>query len=82
VGWHGYQMAGWAWPMMGLFWIIVILLIVLTMRWLIPGVATDKVSLREAPHGDALAILDERFARGEIDTAEYDERKRALRAKR
>ncbi|PKQ26252.1 MAG: hypothetical protein CVT64_03905 [Actinobacteria bacterium HGW-Actinobacteria-4] len=75
-------MAGWAWPVMGLFWIAVIVLIVLAMRGVLPGLTTNDQSATAYHRYDAFAILDERFARGEIDTAEYVERKRALRAKR
>lgn len=84
MGWHGYGwgMAGWAWPMMGLLWIVVIVLIVLAMRTLVPGTSGGDRASDASSRNDALAILDERFARGDIDTAEYDERKRALRAKR
>lgn len=32
------------------------------------------------PHESALQILNERFARGEIDQAEYEERRRLLQA--
>jgi putative membrane protein len=33
-----------------------------------------------APHESALQILNERFARGEIDQTEYEERRRLLQA--
>lgn len=62
--------------MMIVFWGVIILLIVLAVRWL-----GDGPSHGMAPPGSrnkALDILQERFARGEIDKAEFDERKRLL----
>ncbi len=53
--------------MMILFWAGVIVLVVLAVRWL-GGVG----------HGLARDILDERFADGDIDKDEYEERKRLL----
>lgn len=74
---HGW---GWSWGhmifgsvMMVLFWGGVILVIVLLVRRLGSGAGS------EAPPGKAaLDILQERFARGEIDQQEYEERKRVL----
>ena len=50
--------------------------VILLVRWLSPGHGHYRYR-----HGgpSALAILEERFARGEIDKAEFDERRRALR---
>jgi putative membrane protein len=57
--------------MMGLFWGLFILGGVLIFRSLSGG--------RESrPRVDPLAILDERFARGELDPEEYATRKAAL----
>jgi putative membrane protein len=63
--------------MMVLFWGGIILLIVLAVRWLGAG-----------PHGNPAThpqrktpreILEERFAHGEIDKEEFEERRRTLR---
>jgi putative membrane protein len=69
MGWFGSIM-------MIIFWIAVIVGIVLLIRWLI-------VSTRTAGHGtssgdSALEILKRRYARGEIDKQEFEERKRDL----
>lgn len=58
-----------------LFWILIIVGIVLLVKWLVeqnkPGVV--------APAGEtALDILNKRYARGEIDKKEFDERKKDL----
>ncbi len=79
-GWH--EGWGWGWGhmvfgslMMLLVWIAVILAVVLAVRW-IGGSRRGG----ESPAGEdaALAILKERFARGEIDAEEFEERKRRL----
>jgi putative membrane protein len=55
---------------MALFWVGVILLVVWAVR---------QSSSREAePRNSALDILEERFARGEVDTEEFEARRRDL----
>ncbi len=78
-GWHD----GWGWGgmmfggfMMIAFWGTIIVLIVLAVRWLGSGSAQSRAG--SASGGTALDILAERFARGEIDKAEFEERKRSL----
>ncbi len=66
----GYGMFGGL--MMILFWGIVIALIVFAVKWF---------SDNQGPGGkrrDALDILRERFAAGEIDEEEFDRRRKAL----
>jgi len=79
--WH----YGWNWGwghmifggfMMILFWGAVILMIVLAVRWL-GGGSSKRVGL-QLPGKRALDILQERFARGEIDKEEFEERRRVL----
>ena len=62
--------------MMILFWGGVILLIVLAVRYLGRGSAGggERLTGGKVP----LQILEERFARGEIDKEEFEQRKRAL----
>jgi putative membrane protein len=77
----GYD--GWGWGhmiygplMMIIFWGGLIVVAVLAVRWL-GGGSSHKHS--EPPsRGNALDILKERFARGEIDKEEFEERKRLL----
>jgi putative membrane protein len=76
--WH----YGWGWGhmlfgslMMILFWGGLILLIVLAVRWL--GAGSVRVT-PQAPESKALDVLKERFARGEIDKEEFEERRRLL----
>lgn len=79
-GWRNMMWDGnWGWGhmavgglMMVLFWALVIALAVLLVRAL--------SSERRSPPAErpALAILEERFARGEIDRAEFEERRRLI----
>ena len=77
-GWG--HMMDWGWGpmmfgglMMVVFWVGVIVLVVLAVRW-IGGRSAD----RTPPSVSALDILDERFARGEIDKDDYEDRKLVL----
>ena len=72
-GW-GHMMFGGA--MMFAFWGAIILLIVLAIRWMTMG---DSDGRGEARSPSALDILQERFAKGEIDSNEYEERRKVLR---
>lgn len=73
---HGW---GWEWGhmlfgsiMMVLFWGGLILVVVLAVRWL--GAGAGRAPGRKG----SLEILEERFARGEIDKQEFEERRRLL----
>ena len=71
-GW-GHMVFGMA--MMILFWGAIILLIVLLVRWLSgTGLQHQLPPAQRTP----LDILKERFARGEIDKEEYEERRKLL----
>jgi len=62
---------------MVLFWGLVIAAIVLGIRWLIRA---DRRGSHEGPAApDALEVLRQRYARGEIDEAEYERRRAVLR---
>lgn len=61
------------------FWVAIIVLIALAIRWLLrnSGAGAHAPGPPTA-HDAALATLRERYARGEIDTTEFEERKRTL----
>jgi putative membrane protein len=86
-GYDGFAAIG----LVGLVWfaisiaftIAIIVLIVLAIRWLIrntgSGAHPGEVGGPGAPREDtALATLRERFARGEIDAEEFEQRRRTL----
>jgi putative membrane protein len=81
-GWHSGMMDGWGMGWFGgifmiLFWILVIVGLVFLIKWLVQ-------STRQTPGGrssstsNALHILEERYARGEIDKQEFQEKKKDL----
>ncbi len=71
------DMMGWMW-LGGLVWLLLIAGGIALVVWAIArGTRGSSPSSREADDR-AFAVLRERFARGEIDEAEYRERRRAL----
>jgi len=79
---YGHHMMGGSWHgwifgpfMMLVFLALAVAVVVLVVRWLGGGsAATPPASSRKT----ALDILKERFARGEIDQEEFEQRKRVL----
>jgi putative membrane protein len=73
-GWHGWFIGP---IMMIVFIALATVVVVLVVRWL--G-GTGHGGATHAPPGKtAIDILKERFARGEIDKEEFEERRRALK---
>lgn len=78
--WHDYGMGpgmmwGWwgiGWIFMILFWGFVILCLILLVRWLIGMGKTSR------PEETPLDILKKRYARGEIDKEEFEQKKKDL----
>lgn len=68
-GWHGWWM-GWMWA----FWIVIIFVVV----WLAARAGSPSRGIREV-RPTPEEILRERYARGEIDTEEYQRRLEVLR---
>ena len=71
-GWGG----GWGFGMIGmvLWWLLLIVAIVLLVKWLFG----ERPEGRRRGGGRAREILEERYARGEIDKKEFEEKKRDL----
>jgi len=79
-GWSGHSFFGMGLGgglLMLLFWLVIILGIVALARWLW---SSDPKDAKRPGSGQsrALDILDERYARGEIDEDEYQEKRRHL----
>ncbi len=73
---HGYGM-GWFGPILMIaFWIAVIVGIVFLIRWL--AFSTRAGGPKAHPEDSALEILKKRYARGEINKEEFEEKKKDL----
>ena len=69
--WFDWNTMGFfGWTMMVLFWAAVVALVV----WVVRSTATT----RTGSPTDAIGVLERRFAAGEIDRTEFEERKRVL----
>ncbi len=73
---HDWWWRGW-WPLGGLIWLaflgLAIVGFITVVRWMFGGKAPE----RRSPSA-ALTILEERYARGEINREEYEQRRRDL----
>ena len=76
MGWgnNGYGMGWYGGIFMILLWVVVIAGIIYAIRYL----ASGKVGPTERSARDPLEILKERYARGDIETEEYEERVKVL----
>jgi len=70
---HGLGWFGMGFGML-LFWGVLILIVVLLVRWLVSEQRKDP----PPSHASALDILAQRYARGEIDRTEYEQKRRDL----
>ena len=61
--------------MMLIFLAIIVFVVVLLVRWLWPG---GSIAQSGANSKSAMNILEERFARGEIEKEEFEEKKRVI----
>jgi putative membrane protein len=80
---HRHMMGAWGWGgmifgpiMMIVFLAVVVVVVVLLVRWL--GGPGHGGALHSPPGKTPLDILKERFAKGEIDKEEFEERRRVL----
>ena len=81
MGWDGMGWglgAGFGWIFMILFWVLLIAGTVWLVLTLSGQTARRDASERTSGGDGALRILDERYARGEIDTEEYKTRRAAI----
>lgn len=83
--WGDMGSYGWGWGGMGfglismvLFWVLIIAGVVVLVKWLAGPSASSGAPPVAPPPKTALDILKERYARGEIDKQEFEEKKRDL----
>lgn len=77
-GWYGPHMDGtWMWPVM-IMSTIVLVALALAMGWALARPTRQDPSDRSDRPDRARDILDERFAKGELDADEYRARREAL----
>lgn len=70
---------GFGFVFMLLFWTLIIVGIVVAIRWLMRESQGRLENGRSLPHDKSpLEIVQERYARGEIDREEYEQKKRDL----
>ncbi len=67
-------MMGWAWAVL---WLLFLALLVVGVVFVVRSLS-DRGAGHEGAGSSASQILEERFARGEIDRDEFEERRRAL----
>ena len=69
MGWFGMIF-------MMIFWVLVIVGLVFLVKWLIQAAGSGKVAVQRG--SGAVEILKERYARGEINKAEFESMKRDI----
>jgi len=79
MGWYGGGMGAGAWMVMGLFWLVLLGLIIWAVVRLLPGRDGGAGHSGSGVAGETPEeILDRRFARGEIDLETYQAQRAAL----
>lgn len=79
MGWgmmdYGFGWFGFGWFGMLIFWFLIIFTAIYLVRWLV----SDEAYKRTRDENRALDILKERYAKGEIDKREFEEKKKAIK---
>jgi putative membrane protein len=78
MGWYGGGMGALGWLGMGVFWLLLLAMIVWLVVWLLPG--SDGVTGHSSSES-ALDILDRRLASSEIDLQAWQVQRSALQTR-
>ena len=73
-----WGMAWFGWIFMIIFWVLIIVGLVFLVKWLAQSTKAASTYGRGEPSSRALEILKERYARGEINKQEFEEKKKDL----
>lgn len=73
---HDWMMDGWGMGLGFVFWVALLVLIVAAVLWFVRSQTTTSGGTELRSGG--INVLDERYARGEIDREEYLQKKRDL----
>lgn len=71
---HGYGVHGWG---MGIWWILGIVVLIVII-WIVVKAISRNNRQPHSGSNSALDVLKERYARGEIDKEEFEQRKKDL----
>lgn len=63
---------------MSVFWILVIVGLIFFTKWMIYDAKGEKFSIQRRSGSQAIDLLKERYARGEIDKTEFEAKKKDL----
>ncbi len=76
MGWYGGGMGAFGWLGMGLFWLVLLGLIVWLVSRLLPGSRDDQPT--RSVGESAVEVLDRRMANGEMDMGTWQAQRSAL----
>jgi putative membrane protein len=77
-GWDGYGYGYGAFHMV--IWVVVLAAIVVGVMWLVRSLTSAGAHSMTVPRSSGLGLLEERYARGEVNREEYLQKKGDLQA--